>query len=597
MTALLLKETRALAPWWGGAAALLLVATLGALFDETLLLEPLGSRYDYAMGAPLYPWMYALLLGHGLVAHEVVHGQVQFLDGLPTTRRQVFLAKVVAGALPCIALLLGSAAVDVWLERVAAPPFAGSGLRAIGLGHLAASATLWFALGLGMLLSWLRGLALGAVVALLFVGLFLGEMFPAWAAWIPLPDADYGVLSYTKRTAVLDLRPAALWAIVGTGCMAVSGLLFLGPGAQVLDASAWAGRALRTVAIGLVALFVLVAAAHGMGDIASFLSGASAIRTRQVGTLRVLYDANDEDHILETTAALPDQLARVAALLGHEGPLPALDVEFLGAARNHGGVFTGGKVRVRKRAESFVVVHELAHVVAHLVSGDHGMHDDHHLRFFQEGLANWVAAEVTGGSQLPPQVGWLHEMGQARFDLLVEDHLFQAEQDLAQAYELGQVWIDGLIEVGGPDVLGCTLRAVGQRAEGAKAGLALWYQVAADCDVALDDVLDAWRARLERSAEAIEAVPRLVASRDIEPDGRAVALRVTEAAGFEQTCRFRDHAGVEAHQLYHRDVDDGVCRIPRDWLAGPSFDYQLGFAPPGTRAWVFHPWVRDVPLD
>lgn len=594
MIPLLRKELAATASYWLGGLAILGVAALGALFHPTLLLEPLGERYSYSLAAQLWPCGFALLLGHGLVSHEVVHGQIQFLDGLPTTRTRVFLAKLVAGVLPCVAMMAAGLGLDLWLEAFAPVPFQVPNPALLVTGVAGALGTLWFYLGLGMLLSWLRGLAFGAVFAMLFGAALLTEVLPATSAWIPLPDSDYGTVAWRRGVPHLDPWPILAWATMGTACVGLSWALFLGPGERVTSGSAWAGTGLRWLGnLGVGSICAILGCA-GILEVSQWLPEASPMAERQFGPLHVLYFEEDAEHVDAVLRDAPAKLARLAELLGHGQDLPPVEVEFLGAALNHLGVFTGGKVRVRRDADQRTLYHELGHVLSHEVSGHRNMFGDHHLRFFHEGVANWVAAELTQAPQVPADVGWLHVMDQARFDLLVEDHLFSAEQDMAQAYTLGQVFVDALVATGGPSSLGCTLRAMGRRAPGHKAGLALWYQAASDCDYVLDEVLDAWRARMATAApHPMSRVPVLTAR--VRPE----SLEIVDSAGVpdERTCRFRDDADAKAHELQHRRVEDGSCAIPRDQLAGPTFDYQLGFAVEGAEAWVYHPWVRDVPLD
>jgi len=593
-----LKETRSLAPYWVAFAALVAVSAMTDVLGSDLVLSPLGSRYDGSAG-PFFTTLLGLVMGHGMVSHEYVNGHIEFTDGLPTTRGRLFAGKVAAAAFAVFGLVVASAATDAALDRLAPVPHQIPSVRPLLLQHLVIAAVLWFGVGAGMLLSWLRGLAFGVVVAMVMLGGLLSVAVPPLEDALPLPDSGFGTLTFTRGVASHPVGPPLFWFLAGSACAGLSGLLFLGGGGRLVARGSAAMSRLRVVGGVVGALALVCAGAGGAISTAEQLAVPEpVVVVDPPGPLRVLHRASNADHVAALLPGLEERLEAIAELIG--APLPAgpLDVEFLGTPRNHGGVYTGGKVRLRPDADANVLTHELAHAVAFERLGEAGWYQKSHTRFFNEGLANWVADELAGDGEDPASAGFVRALGQARFDLLVEDGRLIYEQDIQEAYWLGEVFVRALVDVAGRPAIGCVLDRLGDYGRRRTAGLAMWYDTASHCAFDLDRVTERWRERLDARAADLPPLPRLRVQPSVRAGvGPVLEVRDDAGSGFELVCRFRSDPSQPVDYYRHTPVADGVCRVPTGTLSGPTYDYQVGFAwhrgeagPSGA----YEPWVIGV---
>ena len=248
--------------------------------------------------------------------------------------------------------------------------------------------------------------------------------------------------------------------------------------------------------------------------------------------------------------------------------------------------------RLARDADENTLAHELTHAHAFLLEGKATWAQQSHTHFYSEGLAMWVAADALGHDPGPPHLaGAIWATDQARFDELVESARHQARHDITQSYVLGQVFVDALIGVAGPEAIPCVSRALGAVGEREVPGLALWYGLAETCRFDLDAVQDRWRAELAASAAALPPLPRMSAS--VVGD----EVRVTvDPPGAALRCGFRGEATDEVIRWRYEAADPGgVCRIPNDVRAGPTFQYQVGVdlqAPEGEPyRTLFLPWT------
>ncbi|MEM6926636.1 MAG: ABC transporter permease subunit [Myxococcota bacterium] len=590
------KEVRSLLPFWMAFGALIAVTTLGDVFDGSLVLAPLGSRYD--TGDAFFEMLLGILMGHGMVSHEYVSGHMEFLDALPTTRRQLYLGKVLAAAFVVTTTVIASALLSVGLDLLAPVPHQIPSWRPLIVQHLVHGAAMWFGVGAGMLLSWLRGLAFGVVVALVLLGTMFTFANPSFEAAIPLPDSGFGTLTFTRGLASHPPGPPLFWFVVGSACIAVSGRLFDGPGGRLVSRGSASMSRLR-VAGGLsLAAMMVCSGFAGAIVTAQQLNVPEALRVADPeGPLRVLYRDSNADHVATLLPGLQSRLEAIAERLGSPVPRGPLDIEFLGTQRNHGGVYTGGKVRLRPDADAVVLTHELAHAVAFERLGLAAWEQKEHTRFFDEGLANWVADELEGDGEDPVAAGLVRSLGQARFDLLVDDGRLIYEQDIQEAYWLGEVFVRALVDVAGEPAIPCVLDALGSHGRRVVAGLALWYDAAERCGFDLDAVTDRWEARLDVVAERV-GVPRLRVQRGMRDEEPVLEVWDEVGMDLELRCRFRADGSVPVDLYVQRTVYQGACAIPS--LSGPTFDYQVGFVLDGTSPeppGAFLPWVIDVRRD
>ncbi|TVQ90605.1 MAG: hypothetical protein EA397_12300 [Deltaproteobacteria bacterium] len=575
MIALFLKDSSSLWPHWIAIFALLALDVTLRLFDSSLTLDGMSSRVASGSFAAFLLFIITFAIGHTLVAPEVAEGQVEFLDSLPTSRSGIFLSKTVAGALPCSAWIGTSMFLDLvqlWL----APGLPESeGLWPILYQNLILITPCVAGYGLGLVLSWFRVLAWGVlVVAFVMLGM-ISVVYPPLQEYMPM-SGGWGQVVLDLRAPTHPPGPLVVWPVLGLLGALSSFLLFLGPGAFLLKQGSWATGAVRIVTAGVMTLALLA-----IGGVASFilLTFAPTLITQgiQVHTtehLRVLYRDPHADHALAIAAEIDEISARVGALLDQPDPL-SLDVELLGAAENHAGVFTGGRIRVEQETSLYIVAHELTHAHSFHLSGPAAWRLRSHNRFFEEGLASWVEAKLQGRDPLPDIAAAIHRRDPVSFALLVEDNLFRRERDLAQVYPIGQAFVAALDDFGGAPTRRCVLEA--QREFGLRrvTGLSLWSAIAERCDFDLDLVVRHMEAMLHARAKELPKLPLL--SVRVERDQLRVWAREAVRDWPEILCRFRPaHDAEVTNYVYVPLRQDLTCSIPHDRLRSTSFDYQVG---------------------
>ncbi|MEZ4240141.1 MAG: hypothetical protein R3F59_29115 [Myxococcota bacterium] len=230
MIALLRKETAALLPYWGAFAVLAAMNLLSGLWDHDFVLDPLGKRFDGGVGNVAVLWILSFLVGHGVVAHELREGTIEFLDALPVSRATVFGAKLLAAVLPVLGLVAASLAMDLSLVAAIRPPLSLSPLQGVLLMHAIMLASGLSGLGCGMLLSWVGPLAWGVVALLFLIGTCGSVVVPPVGDWVP--TQQLGAIAWDGPHATHPLAPPIGLLLAGLLGVGGSGLLFLGPGGR-----------------------------------------------------------------------------------------------------------------------------------------------------------------------------------------------------------------------------------------------------------------------------------------------------------------------------------------------------------------------------
>lgn len=571
MIALWWKESLSLLPYWFAVVAIVSLSFLLQALGTDLTLAPLSSRVDDGESGLFLVFLLAFTIGHGLAAPEFVEGPIEFLDSLPLSRFTVYAAKVFAGILPCLGLIFGSMAADVFLAQFGPAPPGADATMAVIVAHLVFLSGAVAGLGLGLLLSWIRGLAWGVLLLVVMVMMVAAVLQPMLQPYTLL--ASWGNLEFINRQVSHPVGPLVFWSGLGLFGMLASGALFLGPGEMFTRRGSWATGGTRIAVMGCMGLCVLTCSgASILGLAVQAQELFKPVEIEETASFRVLYRGENRDHVIPTIANLDAISAEVAAMVGNPNPLH-LDLEFLGAPENHGGLFTGGKIRLREDADVDVVAHELAHAHSFAVSGPSAWHQSKHVRFFEEGMASWTADRRRKAPEIPPLAAAIHAVDPIAFDLLVEDSQFQIERDMAQAYPLGVAFVEALDDFGGVETRRCVLQGIGEAGARKTAGLALWDSLGRRCNFELDAVIHRFRERLETAAETLPEFPDLEA----RVDGTRVLVNTRDGGDWRLVCRFRDMPEAEVSHYVHVDVFNGQCAIPLWRLSGMTFEYQVGF--------------------
>ncbi|MCA9553695.1 MAG: hypothetical protein KC933_26885 [Myxococcales bacterium] len=595
MRPLLYKELLALRPY---VSACLLLGLVMVVSD---LATPQSTQgLAVALTEGLEAWLIlagtlAFAVGHAQVAPELTRGHIQLLDALPVSRAAVFVAKVAAGLVVVALILLVTAVSRGTFVALLTTDAHASPAPAEALLLVQHTAALLAFYGAGLFLSWLGTLGWAMFLLAFMVVFVAAEPIPAMR---PLSlFHGYGTLRFVRGQPEAAGWPAMFWLGLGGAQALLSGLVFLGPGDALVQGGSRLQPTVKKLTIGLMAGVLLLLGAFSAVSLAARGNLSLTAVTRQVGHFRVLithdeYRGDAEaEALLARFEPLDDAVRRI---LGVTTPL-TLDVELAGRGRYHAGRYTGGKIRMAwddQAAETFA--HELTHAYAHALAGEalHRHHD--HLRFFNEGLATWVAEQAvetsTSADPFRAWAGAIYGLDHHHFDPLTDDKARAKTLDPFEPYPLGLAFVEALVDAHGPLAPRCVLEQVALLPDQDLVGRALWYRVLAGCRFDLPEILAAYDNRLKSYARRWPSPARLVpVSADVE-DGEPV-LRVPEAVGVPLVCRFRSRVDAKPADLDEQAVLRGRCPVTTIDAGRETISYQLGWRLPMGWA-VYTPWAE-----
>lgn len=541
----------------------------------------------------------AFALGHGQIGPEVVHGHVEFLDGLPVVRWQVYVAKVVAG-LASVALLVAVIAAGYVAMTQLAWGASGGDTMVTVFFSLAVGLFSFYATGL--LCSWFGGFGW----ALLILGLSVVTTFAEASETLrPLSlFHGYGTVRFEANVPLVVVWPMNFWGIYGVICCALSGALFIGRGDQIVRAGSSFGRASRMAALALVGgLLLLMAAITGTRLAARGRPPDDAAVTRRAGAFRVLVPQALGDSARPLIERMPAIDTGVRAVLDIATPL-TLDVELGGGGRFHAGLYTGGKIRMALDGDpAHTFAHELAHAYADQLADGRLRLTNDALRFFNEGLAMWVADQVTAQpDQSDPFRAWaaaIYTMGHHPIDLLMNDRARARRFDPFEPYPLGLTFVEAFIATAGTPAIRCVLSAVGRLPEDRLAGVAVWAHLAETCRVDLAKVSAAYTQKLATYAERWPMPNVSWLGQPIRTsDGLFIALaadlpsEVEPVPTYERRCRFRSRVSAAVADLDETLAVEGRCAVQSVIGATNTVSYQVGVRL--RDGWTaYGPWIQQ----
>ena len=302
------------------------------------------------------------------------------------------------------------------------------------------------------------------------------------------------------------------------------------------------------------------------------------------------------------------RIEREVAQYFEDAQLPPLDLEITPWAGNHAGKYSGGKLRVdlSPTAEA-TIAHELAHAHAFHAAGRADIPESlDATRFFHEGLAEWIEAQVVpehaGISRNYALSAALFRAREHHVSELLDGGQRMRTRAIEELYALGHAFVQALVHVGGIEVLPCLVRAERDSTFTRAAGPLLWADLARRCRIDLEAVSRAYAAILETWSDRVP---------DVRADLRVSVVRRADAPqlevldlhnqGLDLTCRFRPLEDTPDALMIGARAQSGTCDIPRTFLAGDAFWYQVGHAIPvtalvaeddDTHAVQYGPWIR-----
>jgi hypothetical protein len=474
IAALVRKELRQLLPMILGLSSLLLWSTV-----DGFLLEPpdmmVWSRDSMFANAEQAAWAGWVVLALGLVmAYALLPGEhdqrtIEFLYTLPIRRGVLFLVKflVGGGVLAALSVVAG----PIWWLGLSLNPdsFAQAQIRADLLAlELALSVAFSFmAVAYGLLLAYFRRLG-WLLFALVWLALeLLARAHP------PLAMLSVQALFTFEHHGSRLLVPWGAWqlhAAMSALALAVAARLWLGGrdhAPSLLD------RLRADVHLGLRRVLV------GAGLVSAALAAGFAAFATLGGDRFGAEEAPDQARKPITLATqhfrftyLPDREAQ-SLLVAREAdrayqrlqrwlPTPALDAieaDLTEDSREHQGIAGWKKLRLdlRGRRAAPELHHVLYHETAHVLAGNlaQGVSDQRQagLRFFMEGLAEYLAYELVGRTEARADARRIaalaRQLYRLRWDTLLDPEAFLARHDEYLLYPLGEIWVAALVDACG----------------------------------------------------------------------------------------------------------------------------------------------------
>lgn len=513
----------------------------------------------------------AFAAGHSRFGPEYQQGTIAFLDGLPTSRSRIFAVKLVAGAIPVVAFSVGTALIKLVALQAHPLPNAASAVAVAALVGLSVLLIVAAHYATGLVLSWFGEVGWQALLVTGGSLILVTQLLPGASPWYPLFDGAVK-LTITQGVPTIPWGPAVFWALWTVVGVALSWVLFLGPGDRIATGPWWVKGLAQVMVYTPPAMTLLLLIVGSM--LISAIELPSLVRsTWRADTehFRFLATVEERDAAERLIARAEEVRGLVEARFGAPGP-EHLDVELTGASDHLGGVFAHGKLQLRPDADAGTLAHELSHAWSH---GLGAPDDEPSWRFFEEGLAsfNQGVVEVADSQAAIPALGspasdWflapVHGRRQERFN---------PDED----YAVGRAWAAAIVEVGGPKAPTCVIRAAGARPRGEVDSVPWWSLLLADCGMSIDAVIAAYENGLPRSPPFPEMIAWYA-----ETSGGAHRIRFTPppAEAEHVVCMARPDASAPRtmYALALARPDAGECALGAFSLSARGFDLAVGWS-------------------
>ncbi len=624
--ALVRKELRQLLPMVVGLAALVLWGIVQIFLVEAPDTALWSNTSIFASGqqGAIQAWLMlllGLLTAYALLPGEHEQGTIEFLYTLPVRRRLLFLVKYLVGAslLASVNLLTS----PLWWLALGFNPgsFARRQIRpellALELGLFVALS--FIAVAYGLLLAYFRRLG-WLLFALIWLALsLLAQVHP------PLRVLNVDALFTFEHKGGDPLVPWNAWllhAVLSAIALGYAGRLWLG-GQDHLPSLLERWRAhpdLRRFVIGCG----LVGAALAAGAAAvTTLGGGRADPQGPSGPRRTV--TLDTQHF--RFSYFPDH-EREAQLVAGEAdrayqrlqtwlPTPGagtIVADLTEASREHAGIAGWEKLRLDVRGDKptpllhHLLYHETTHVLATNLLRAASNQRQAGLRFFMEGLAEYLAFELVPGRDeeraTARQIAALaRQQFRLRWEDLQDPEGFLTRHDEYLLYPLGEVWVAALVEACGREMPARVLRALGDP-EGPQtlSGSRLWQHALQGLRCDLSHVAARHDRIFARLLPEAERLPRASAAflRE-EGDTLLFQLRVSAPTPGPWTVhlRVRDNPdSARAHTTLARfplaTGDTRQVAVSRPALTGRRFEYQTGASSTEAAPAFFTRWLSTT---
>ncbi len=511
----------------------------------------------------------AFAAGHTRFGPEYQQQTLGFLDALPTSRTRIFLAKVITGFLPIALTALGIGLIKLWALNAHPLGNAISVIPLVALIALSTCALMAAHYTAGLVLSWFGEVGWQAMLVTGACMVMATIILPSLAHWYPL-FAGVIHLQMVGGWPTVPLAPLVLWILWSMACVAVSWVLFLGPGDRIANGPWWVKGVAQVVVytppVGLLVLLVF------LSTISSAISLPNLVRPTFRGEtehFRVLASEADRPAGEALIASAEEVRDKIRERFGVDGP-ERLDLELTGASEHLGGVFIAGKIQLRTDADAQTLAHELSHAWSHHLEAPSG--DAEAWRFFEEGLAT-LNESVVAAPESQAAVPWFGSPSSDWFLAPVHGRRSQ-EFNPDEDYSVGRLWAEALVEVGGLEAAPCVIRAAGRTPRVKTDGIPWWSARLAECDVSLDDVVAAYEARLPHGSDPADGMIGWLTAKE----GGAYVVHTSGAEpGTPIVCMARSSASESRTSYVAAFANQGEpCRLPTARLGRQHFQLAVG---------------------
>lgn len=560
-------------------------------------------------------------VGWSLFPRDADDGTLAHLQSLALSRPQIYAAKVLAGMTLLVFFFLFSAAVTYVFVALNPQTLHGKYYLTLDVQFFIRGLAFSFiVLAYAVYLSSFRMMGLILFAAYFAVVAYVESLSGYIGAWNLL---NLMYVDYFGRTLIIDWT---LFAIHGA-------LAFI---ALALGYRRWMKREVvqshRKLAIGSPWLTLPLLVLLFLGLLGGLMQHSeqrgeqrnAAYDTLETDHFRFVYFKSAAPYAEELANTADDMLLRVASYLGSDTP-PIIQTDLTSNTSHVAGLAVHNRIRMRLQrfAQStenrFVLAHETVHIFQSFVTDRQLKKVNASTNFFIEGMAQQVAFEVEP-DEPRRQINWLvgalaAHRNDIKFTDMVNTAEFAEQFDAELPYTLGDLWVNTMVEVCGPDSLGKFLNIVGaDDAVLTLRGVAFWRQHLQRIPCELEDINFRFQERVDELAtsEAAETIPetRNVTLRADEEDPDVSWMDVTvnnafaidddgiPTAGRDYMLRLKNTAslarGIDTTIIgFPKSKDDPnviTFRLAHSRIQQNRFRYQLGYVGGYDYRAVFDKW-------
>lgn len=590
--------------------------------------------------------IFGSIIGAFVLGQEREQQTQSFLDGLPVSRWQVFMVKLLAACMIAVlwpishmALHVGCGALS--MTSVTKPIHWAYVGAVIASGSILVTMIVCIAMMLSFLRQWF---ALGAGLAV-WGAIWLRMNAPEWARWFN-----------TTELFVFELKDGKVVAwpwqtMVAHGGVAVVAMLIAGCAYAWRDG--WWSRLLQRwgrwrffarlkvlAPVGAVAVWIGVLMKIGEdeekprshrqatkiaagtanqqtpGDAASKDSDFDPFDSRDTKHYAFLFresQAEKAGGLIRLADAVHDE---TAAFFSSPPRLPErIVVDLASEVVSHAaGQTNWTKVRMPLHPEFAIdelrriLRHETAHVYIEQLSDGAATTFFNEMRAFHEGAA--TAAEFAAGNkdseksraEMELWAALAHSRGSISLDLLCNNKALSRERDGFLVYPLGYVFARALIRAGGADAPRRAMETLRDSPPApGTSGVAVWRHITQRCGMAWERVLAIYMDELntlaKREHATIARLPRVKAKVEIVGDQIVIhPLLDAMAVPARLRCRVEKDRGLMDEPVSLRMDAKGNFILPRADHAGMKLRYLIGWQTHQGMASAYEPW-EEVPLQ